>query len=40
LKASGLRFRNDIVTGIGAKQVLLDDPSGNPIELFEMLPRT
>ncbi len=40
LKASGLRFRNDVVTGIGAKQVLLDDPSGNPIELFEMLPRT
>jgi catechol 2,3-dioxygenase-like lactoylglutathione lyase family enzyme len=29
------RFRNDIVAGIGGKQILLEDPSGNPIELFE-----
>jgi len=35
LKAAGGRFRNDVVTGNGGKQVLLDDPSGNPIELFE-----
>jgi catechol 2,3-dioxygenase-like lactoylglutathione lyase family enzyme len=35
LKQAGCRFRNDIVTGMGGKQVLLDDPSGNPIELFE-----
>jgi hypothetical protein len=28
-------FRNDIVTGPGGKQILLDDPSGNPIELFQ-----
>jgi catechol 2,3-dioxygenase-like lactoylglutathione lyase family enzyme len=35
LKGSGCRFRNEIVTGMGGKQVLLDDPSGNPIELFE-----
>ena len=35
LKAAGARFRNDIVTGIGGKQILLDDPSGNPIELSE-----
>jgi catechol 2,3-dioxygenase-like lactoylglutathione lyase family enzyme len=31
----GAHFRNDIVTGVGGKQILLDDPSGNPIELFE-----
>lgn len=35
LRASGAHFRNDIVTGIGGKQILLEDPSGNPIELFE-----
>ncbi|HEV3378559.1 MAG TPA: VOC family protein [Thermoleophilaceae bacterium] len=35
LREAGARFRNDIVTGRGGKQILLDDPSGNPIELFE-----
>ena len=35
LREAGLRFRNDIVTGPGGKQTLLEDPSGNPIELFE-----
>jgi catechol 2,3-dioxygenase-like lactoylglutathione lyase family enzyme len=35
LKGAGCRFRNEIVTGFGGKQVLLEDPSGNPIELFE-----
>ena len=35
LRAAGLSFRNDIVTGPGGKQILLDDPSGNPIELFQ-----
>jgi catechol 2,3-dioxygenase-like lactoylglutathione lyase family enzyme len=35
LRASGARFRNDIVTGVGGKQILVEDPSGNPIELFE-----
>ncbi len=35
LRKAGAHFRNDIVTGIGGKQILLDDPSGNPIELFE-----
>jgi catechol 2,3-dioxygenase-like lactoylglutathione lyase family enzyme len=35
LRTSGARFRNDIVTGVGGKQTLLEDPSGNPIELFE-----
>ena len=35
LRQAGARFRNDIVTGVGGKQILLEDPSGNPIELFE-----
>jgi catechol 2,3-dioxygenase-like lactoylglutathione lyase family enzyme len=35
LRAAGARFRNDIVTGVGGRQILLDDPSGNPVELFE-----
>lgn len=35
LRRAGAHFRNDIVTGFGGKQILLDDPSGNPIELFE-----
>jgi catechol 2,3-dioxygenase-like lactoylglutathione lyase family enzyme len=35
LRENGVHFRNDIVTGVGGKQILLDDPSGNPVELFE-----
>jgi catechol 2,3-dioxygenase-like lactoylglutathione lyase family enzyme len=35
LRGAGLRFRNDIVTGPGGQQILFDDPSGNPIELFQ-----
>jgi catechol 2,3-dioxygenase-like lactoylglutathione lyase family enzyme len=35
LRDAGVHFRNDIVTGVGGKQILLNDPSGNPIELFE-----
>ena len=35
LRAAGLTFRNDIVTGPGGSQILIDDPSGNPIELFQ-----
>jgi catechol 2,3-dioxygenase-like lactoylglutathione lyase family enzyme len=35
LRAAGVPFRNDIVTGPGGSQILLDDPSGNPIELFQ-----
>jgi catechol 2,3-dioxygenase-like lactoylglutathione lyase family enzyme len=35
LRKHGTRFRNDIVIGVGGKQILVDDPSGNPIELFE-----
>lgn len=35
LRAAGVRFRNDIVEGVGGRQVLVDDPSGNPVELFQ-----
>jgi hypothetical protein len=35
LRAAGVDFRNDIVTGVGGKQILVEDPSGNPVELFE-----
>ena len=35
LREAGVRFRNDIVTGVGGKQILIEDPSGNPVELFE-----
>jgi catechol 2,3-dioxygenase-like lactoylglutathione lyase family enzyme len=35
LRAQGARFRSDIIAGVGGKQILLEDPSGNPIELFE-----
>jgi catechol 2,3-dioxygenase-like lactoylglutathione lyase family enzyme len=35
LRAAGLRFRNDVITGPGGSQVLFEDPSGNPIELFQ-----
>jgi catechol 2,3-dioxygenase-like lactoylglutathione lyase family enzyme len=35
LREHGARFRNDIVAGVGGKQVLVEDPSGNPIELFQ-----
>lgn len=37
LRKAGAHFRNDIVTGVGGKQILLEDPSGNPIELFQPL---
>jgi catechol 2,3-dioxygenase-like lactoylglutathione lyase family enzyme len=35
LKGAGARFRNEIVTGNGGKQILVEDPSGNPLELFQ-----
>jgi catechol 2,3-dioxygenase-like lactoylglutathione lyase family enzyme len=35
LREAGVHFRNDIVTGVGGKQILLEDPSGNPVELFQ-----
>ncbi|HEX6664820.1 MAG TPA: VOC family protein [Gaiellaceae bacterium] len=35
LRAAGVRFRNEIISGPGGQQILVDDPSGNPIELFQ-----
>jgi catechol 2,3-dioxygenase-like lactoylglutathione lyase family enzyme len=35
LRTAGLTFRNEIVKGPGGSQILLDDPSGNPVELFQ-----
>jgi catechol 2,3-dioxygenase-like lactoylglutathione lyase family enzyme len=35
LRQAGATFRNDIVVGVGGKQILLEDPAGNPIELFQ-----
>ena len=39
LRIAGAMFRNDIVVGNGGKQILLDDPAGNCIELFESYPK-
>src|SRR5215469_6399261 len=35
LRKAGAHFRNNIVTGVGGKQIIVDDPSGNPVELFQ-----
>ena len=35
LTAAGVHFRNSIVVGVGGNQIIVDDPSGNPVELFE-----
>jgi catechol 2,3-dioxygenase-like lactoylglutathione lyase family enzyme len=35
LRAEGATFRNELVTGVGGKQILVEDPSGNLVELFE-----
>ena len=35
LRNTGARFRNEIVSGVGGKQITVEDPSGNPVELFE-----
>jgi predicted enzyme related to lactoylglutathione lyase len=35
LSASGAKFRSDIIDGVGGRQALVDDPSGNPVELFQ-----
>jgi catechol 2,3-dioxygenase-like lactoylglutathione lyase family enzyme len=35
LRGEGLTFRNEIISGPGGSQIVLDDPSGNPVELFE-----
>src|SRR5579872_5710590 len=35
LRKAGVHFRNEVVTGVGGKQIIVEDPSGNPIELFQ-----
>ena len=35
LRGRGAHFRNDVISGVGGRQVLVDDPSGNPVELFQ-----
>ena len=35
LRAAGAHFRNDVVEGVGGRQVIVEDPAGNPIELFQ-----
>ena len=40
LRKAGVRFRNDIVSGPGGRQILLEDPSGNLVELFEQGPNS
>lgn len=37
LRREGVKFRSDVVSGVGTKQVMIEDPSGNPVELFEPL---
>jgi catechol 2,3-dioxygenase-like lactoylglutathione lyase family enzyme len=37
LRRDGVTFRSDVISGVGTKQVMIEDPSGNPIELFEPL---
>ena len=37
MREAGARFRNEIVTGVGGKQILVEDPAGNPVELFQPL---
>jgi catechol 2,3-dioxygenase-like lactoylglutathione lyase family enzyme len=39
LRAAGVQFRNEIISGPGGLQIVLDDPSSNPIELFQPAPR-
>jgi catechol 2,3-dioxygenase-like lactoylglutathione lyase family enzyme len=40
LKQQSARLRSDIIAGVGGRQVLVDDPSGNPVELFEPAKRS
>lgn len=35
LREAGARFRGDVIDGVGGRQAIVDDPSGNPVELFE-----
>jgi hypothetical protein len=38
LRKAGIKFRNDIIAGPGGRQILFEDPSGHPVELFELAP--
>jgi catechol 2,3-dioxygenase-like lactoylglutathione lyase family enzyme len=38
LRAAGLKFRSEVLIGVGGSQILLEDPSGNPIELYQPAP--
>jgi catechol 2,3-dioxygenase-like lactoylglutathione lyase family enzyme len=40
LRAAGVAFRNDIIKGPGGAQVLIEDPAGNPIEIFQPISKT
>ena len=40
LKKAGVRFRNEIVSGLGGRQILVEDPSGNLVEIFEPAPES
>lgn len=35
LRDAGVRFRSDVIDGVGGRQAIIDDPSGNPVELFQ-----
>jgi catechol 2,3-dioxygenase-like lactoylglutathione lyase family enzyme len=35
LREAGVHLRSDLITGVGGKQLVIEDPSGNPVELFE-----
>ena len=39
LRKRGARFRSDIIIGVGGKQIVVDDPSGNPVEIFQPMQR-
>ncbi len=39
LSQAGANFRSDVITGVGGKQAIVEDPSGNPVELFQPLRR-
>ena len=35
MREAGIKFRNDIISGVGGKQIVAEDPSGNPTEVFQ-----
>ena len=40
MREAGIKFRNDIISGVGGKQIVAEDPSGNPIEVFQAVDRS